>query len=176
MQNSRSFLLILSLVAFTFSSLMVSRAAQAAPENGVVYICSNPSGEIKMTADLESERGQKLAVLAEIGSQALFPELYRNRPQYRFVDRPSKTTLLEVRKVEAPRQVNRRWGARITPKKRWQKEAPASIRLDIVPENTHAIVVQDQGGVKIVRMDAFLTAPSADLTRLPVSCLQTTWK
>jgi len=166
MQNTR--FRILFLLSLILPTLAIAESAQAkAPENGVVYICSNPSGEIKMTADLESDGGQTLAVLAEIGSQELFPERYRNRLQYRFVSHPSKTTLLEVRKVEAKKT---------NAKKRGFKETPASIRLDIIPENTHAVVVQDEPGVKIVRMDAFLTAPSADLTRVPVSCLETTWK
>jgi hypothetical protein len=148
-------------VAILFNFLLLNSVVFAAPaakrntDNGVVFICSDRTGEIKMTADLVSQPGQKLAVIAEIGSQELFPEKVGKVLKHRFVLHPSKTALLEIQKAGSKRPV---------------------LRLEIDPENSHAVVAQEHEGVKIIKLDAFLTAPQAELVREPVSCLETSWK
>lgn len=149
-----SALVSLNAVASNHSGKRAKPAAKTR-SGGVVYICSDRSGEIKMTADLAAQVGEKLAIVAEIGSKEIFPERVNGKAKHTFVIRPSKTALFELKKVGSKQAI---------------------LRLNIDPENTHAVVAQDQEGVKIVKMDAFLDAPSIELYQEPMSCLETSWQ
>jgi hypothetical protein len=139
----------------TLAILLLVVSVNAFAESGMVYICSDKSGEMKMTADLVSEPGGKLAVVSEIGSQDLFPEKVGKKQAHTFILKPSKNSLFEVRKAGS-------------------KAVVLSLTIDL--EESHPVVAQDQEGVKIVKIDAFLNAPGLKFDRQPMSCLETTWK
>ncbi len=137
---------------FLISSIFLPNSNAA--KSGLVYICSTPDNEIKITADLSDGKGEKVAVVVLEGSKDIYAETVGKKSKYVFSVNPSKTTLLEVRK---------------------DAKNPPLIRLSVNPENSNKQLASDDEGLKINQMDAFLSVVGLPINNTKVSCLETRW-
>jgi hypothetical protein len=141
---------LLTLTALLFSA----HTAFAGKDSGIVYICSNASNEIKLTADLSDKKTERVAVVFVEGIKQVYNEYQGKKQKNVFSLGAIKNLTLQIQKDA--------------------KSSPAVI-LETDPETSHSQTAHSGEGVTVTKFDAALSIPSLKVAKEPVSCLETKW-
>ena len=136
--------------------LLLSHHAFA--ESGTVLICSSEDNEIKMTADLSDEKGQKVAIAMLEGIPKTFSEGVGKKLKNSFSIASNKTTPLLITSA---------------------KTKKTEIIVSTDPEANPPQVLHDvtePSTLKVTKFKANLTVPSLQLSNEAVTCTENKWR
>ena len=145
---------LLTFTTVMLSTSLICASAFAGKDSGTVYICSNASNEIKITADLSDKKSDQVAIVFVEGVKQVYNAYQGKKQKNLLLVGAMKNQTLQI-KTDA--------------------KSPPSVVLETDPENAHSQIAHSGEGVSVTKFDAMLSVPSLQVTQERVSCLETKW-